>query len=228
MGMVFIFVICASLMAACRDAITPASNSSLETTTAATVTTITTAANTSGFTTTVRSTTTTKAQEKTIEKKTTAKAPVKTSAKTTTKKTSVVIPSPTAKVYKATAAKKVVTTTKKKVTATTAKKTEAHNYSPNAGLTDTEVLWAQQKANEYIKTLKGVILDPSAGGYTLSSGIPSKCTTKEKLLADMKEAIDCDYESSLEADWHNIGMYVKMDKDYNGVWAYTIMNECYG
>ena len=127
-----------------------------------------------------------------------------------------------------TVAYKAATTTKKKVVATTAKKTEAHNYSLNAGLTDTEVLWAQQKANEYIKTLKGVILDPSAGGYTLSSGIPSKCTTKEKLLADMKEAIDCDYESSLEANWHEMGMYVKMDKDYNGVWAYTIMNVCYG
>ena len=127
-----------------------------------------------------------------------------------------------------TVAHKAATTTKKKAVATTAKKTEARNYSLNAGLTDTEVLWAQQKANEYIKTLKGVILDPAAGGYTLSSGIPSKCTTKEKLLADMKEAIDCDYESSLEANWHEMGMYVKMDKDYNGVWAYTIMNVCYG
>ena len=125
-------------------------------------------------------------------------------------------------------AKKTATTTKKKVVATTAKNTEARNYSLNAGLTDTEVLWAQKQANEYIKTLKGVTLEPSADGYTISSGIPSWCITKEKLLSRLKEAIDCDYESSLEADWHEMGMYVKMDKDYNGVWAYTIMNECYG
>lgn len=228
MGMVFVFVICASLMAACRDAITPVSNSSLETTTAATVTTIATAANMSNSTAAVRTTATIKAQEKTTEKKTTAKAPVKTSAKTTTKKTSVVIPSPTAKVYKATAAKKVVTTTKKKVTATTAKKNEARNYSLNAGLTDAEVLWAQQKANEYIKTLKGVTLDPSADGYTISSGIPSWCTTKEKLLSRFKEAIDCDYESSLEADWHEMGMYLKLEKTSYGSYIYTIMNVCNG
>ena len=124
-------------------------------------------------------------------------------------------------------AKKTASKTTKKKTVTTAKRTES-SYKQNAGLTDAEVLWAREKANEYIKTLKGVTLDPTASGYTLSSGIPSKCTTKEKLLAHLKEAIDCDYESSLDADWHSIGMYVKMDKDNNGVWAYTIMNECYG
>lgn len=128
---------------------------------------------------------------------------------------------------KKTAAKTVAHTTKKTAAKATKKKVAADDdglyYLPDA-----DILWAQEKANEYIKTLKGVTLDPTASGYTLSSGIPSKCTTKEKLLAHMKEAIDCDYESSLDADWHSIGMYVKMDKDNNGVWAYTIMNECYG
>ena len=150
----------------------------------------------------------------------------------TTKSTTIATTAKPKTTAKKTSAKTVAhasaTTTKKKVVATTAKKTEARNYSLNAGLTDAEVLWAQQKANEYIKTLKGVILDPAAGGYTLSSGIPSKCTTKEKLLADMKEAIDCDYESSLEADWHDIHMYLKMEKDKYGDWVYTVMNECYG
>ena len=199
-------LICVLVLASCGTATDTSSNvTSANTTepTTAVVTTVPTTLQTTIATTVPTTKATTIAT--TAKPKTTAK---KTSAKTV--------------------AHKAATTTKKKVVATTAKKTEARNYSLNAGLTDTEVLWAQQKANEYIKTLKGVILDPAAGGYTLSSGIPSKCTTKEKLLADMKEAIDCDYESSLEADWHDIGMYVKMDKDEYGVWAYTIMNECYG
>ena len=106
------------------------------------------------------------------------------------------------------------------------KKTES-SYKQNAGLTDEEVLWAQQKANEYIKTLKGVTLEPTAVGYTISSGIPQRCTTKEKLLAELKDAIDCDYQSSLDAGWETMGMYLKMEKDELGDWGYTVMNICY-
>lgn len=139
----------------------------------------------------------------------------------TTKSTTIATtakPKTTAKKTSAkTVAHKAATTTKKKVAATTKK----------SGLSDADILWAQKKANEYLQTLKGVTLDPSAGGYTLSSGI-TIFKTKEELLKSLKDAINCDYESSLEADWHDIGMYVKMDKDCNGVWAFTIMNECYG
>lgn len=226
MGMVFIFVICASLMAACQEAITPASNSSLETTAAA-VETITVVPTTASSTTAVQATTITKTDsqkvttkndsQKTTEKKTPAKAQDKTPAKTTVKKAPSIVPSPTAKVYKATTAKKAVTTTKKKVTATTKK----------SGLSDSDVLWAQKQANEYIKTLKGVTLDTSASGYTLSSGV-SIFKTKESLLERLKDSIEYDYRMSLEADWHDIHMYLKMEKDKQGDWVYTVMNACYG
>lgn len=78
-------------------------------------------------------------------------------------------------------------------------------------MSDTDVLWAQEKANEYLQTLKGVTLDTTASGYTLSSGI-SIIKTKEELIKRLKSAIDCDYESALEADWHDIHMYLKWKK----------------
>ena len=95
------------------------------------------------------------------------------------------------------------------------------------GSSDADILWAQEKANEYLQTLKGVKLDPSASGYTLQSGI-TIYKTKEEVLQRLKEDIDCDYQSALDADWHDIGIYVKMTKHENGIWSYTIMNECYG
>ena len=169
-----------------------------------------------------------------------------TSANTTEPTTAVVTAVPTTQT---TAITTTATTTKSITVATTAKphtsvkktsaKTVAHTAKNTAakttkkvtttskGLSDADVLWAQKQANEYIKTLKGVTLDTSAGGYTLSSGI-TIFKTKEELLKRLKDDINCDYQSSLEADWHNIGMYVKMEKDEYGVWAYTIMNECYG
>lgn len=225
MGIALILVICASLMASCQNVAKPTSSVNENTTVTTTVTNAidatTAEVNVTTSATTVQSTTKT-VQEKTTEKKTTekktsAKVQNKAPAKTTAKKASVKVPSPTAKVYKATTAKKAVTTTKKKVAATTKK----------SGLSDADILWAQKQANEYIKTLKGVTLDPSADGYTLSSGI-TIFKTKEELLKRLKDDINCDYESSLEADWHDIGMYVKMEKDEYGVWAYTIMNVCNG
>lgn len=199
-------LICVLVLASCGTATDTSSNATSANTTEPTTAVVTTVPTTQTTTITTTATTT---KPTTIA--TTAKP--RTSAKKTSAKT---------------VAHKAATTTKKKVVATTAKKTEARNYSLNAGLTDTEVLWAQKQANEYIKTLKGVTLEPSADGYTISSGIPSWCITKEKLLSRLKEAIDCDYESSLEADWHDIGMYVKMEKDEYGIWAYTIMNVCNG
>lgn len=152
---------------------------------------------------------------------------------TTTKPTTVATTAKPHTLVKKTAAKTVVHTAKKtaaktikKKVATTAKKTES-SYKQNAGLTDAEILWAQEKANEYIKTLKGVTLEPTAGGYTISSGIPQRCTTKEKLLAELKDAIDCDYQSSLDAGWETMGMYLKMEKNSVGNWVYTVMNICY-
>ena len=127
---------------------------------------------------------------------------------------------------KKTAAKTVAHTAKKTAAKTTKKKVAADDdglyYLPDA-----DILWAQEKANEYLQTLKGVKLDPSAEGYTLQSGI-TIYKTKEEVLKVLKEAIDYDYQMSLDADWHDIGMYVKMEKDENGIWSYTIMNECYG
>lgn len=144
-----------------------------------------------------------------------------TTTATTTKSTTVATtakPRTSAKkTYAKTVAHTAATTTKKKTVATTKK----------SGLSDADVLWAQAQANEYIKTLKGVTLDPSADGYTLSSGI-TIFKTKEELLKRLKDDINCDYESSLEADWHEMGMYVKMEKGKSGIWRYTIMNECYG
>ena len=125
-------------------------------------------------------------------------------------------------ISKKTAAKTVEHTAKKTAAKTTKKVT-----TTSKGLTDEDVLWAQTQANEYIKTLKGVTLDTTASGYTLSSGI-SILKTKEELLKRLKSAIDCDYESALEADWHDIHMYLKMEKDEQGDWVYTVMNECYG
>lgn len=191
-------LICVLVLASCGTATDTSSNATSANTTEPTTAVVTTVPTTQTTTITTTATTT-----KPTTLATTAKP--RTSAKKTSAKT---------------VAHTAATTTKKKVVATTAKKTEARNYSLNAGLTDTEVLWAQQKANEYIKTLKGVTLEPSAGGYTISSGIPSWCITKEKLLSRLKEAINCDYESSLEADWHEMGMYLKLEKTSYGSYIY--------
>lgn len=145
---------------------------------------------------------------------------------TTTKPTTVATTAKPHTTAKKTAAKTVAHTAKK-MAAKTTKKKEAADDDGLYYLPDADILWAQEKANEYLQTLKGVKLEPSAEGYTLQSGI-TIYKTKEEVLKVLKEAIDYDYQCSLDADWHDIGMYVKMEKDNNGVWSYTIMNECYG
>lgn len=227
MGIALILVICASLMASCQNVAKPTSSVNENTTVTAAVTNAidatTAEINVTTSATTVQSTTKTvqekTTEKKTTEKKTTVKVQNKVPAKTTVKKASVKVPSPTAKVYNAATTKKSATTTKKKVVTTTTKK---------SGLSDADILWAQKQANEYIKTLKGVTLDPTADGYTLSCGIPDSCDTKEKLLERFKDDINCDYEFSIESDWHQIGMYLKLEKTSYGSYIYTVMNICNG
>lgn len=152
----------------------------------------------------------------------TTKKPINTTEKitTTTKKVT-------------TTTKKTVSTTKK--TTTTTKKPASTTKSGaigKSGLTYDDIMWAQKRANEYIATLKGVVVDKDAEGYTLSSGIDGcyqdykLVTTKEQLLEFFKESIDCDYEFSVESGWKTMGMYLKVVKE-DGFWVYYVMNVCY-
>ena len=98
-----------------------------------------------------------------------------------------------------------------------------------SSLTKEDILWAQQKANEYIKTLPKAKFNPSASGYTLSGGEDWQYglyDNKNDLLNDFKECIDCEYQRCLDNGWNGIELYIdiKFASDGWDYWCkYTIL-----
>ena len=147
---------------------------------------------------------------------TTAEKAVETAKATqnTTKKTTA----------KAATAKTTVKTTAKPQPKTTAKATTKAT-TKQSGVTKEDILWAQQKANEYIKTLPKAKFNPDAGGYSCDNGAPWGAywiTSKEQVYSKFKRLIDSEYQRCIECGWNGIEMYLKVAFDDYG-WDYWCM-----
>ena len=147
---------------------------------------------------------------------TTAEKAVETAKATqnTTKKTNA----------KATTTKATVKAVQKATTKATTKKTTTTTKAQ--GLTDEDVLWAQQKANEYIASLPNVYLNTSLNKGNASHF--SDCgfdmmQTKEKLLERFKEEIDSTCDFDFESGYDEIDYYFIVEKRPSGNWVYNIL-----
>lgn len=152
---------------------------------------------------------------------TTTAAATTNKAQPTTKKATAA----TAKKNSSAKAQTPAKTTKK--AASSAKKAQpaATTKAQTGGLTKEDILWAQQKANEYIKTLPKAKFNPSASGYSSESGIPTGYT-REKLLSWFKEGIDIEYQRCLDNGWNGIELYCDLYIDcgeYVNRILYTIL-----
>lgn len=163
-----------------------------------------------------------------VEVVTKADQPTTTAAATTNKA------QPTTKNAAATAAKKnnsakaqtPAKTTKK--AASSAKKAQpaATTKAQTGSLTKEDILWAQQKANEYIKTLPKAKFNPSASGYSSESGAPWGASWAEQsgsqLYSRFKRTIDSEYQRCLDNEWNGIELY--LDVSFNEIgWDYRCM-----
>ena len=169
--------------------------------------------------TTTTTTTTTTQQTTVIETQNTTTAPSEittspiTIEQTTTIKPKIVKKTGTTTTTKATVKKNTPKATTKATTTTTTKA---------QGLTDEDVLWAQQKANEYIASLPKAKLNSNAGGFSSESGLPTRCNTKEKLLSWFKEGINLEYQRCIDYNWNGIELYCDLYKE-NGNYINRIL-----
>ena len=150
---------------------------------------------------------------------TTAKSDTKASP--TTKATAKTTKKTTAK---AATTKATVKSTQKATTKATTKKTTTTTKAQ--GLTDEDVLWAQQKANEYIASLPNVYLNTSLNKGNASHF--SDCgfdmmQTKEKLLERFKEEIDSTCDFDFESGYDEIDYYFIVEKRPSGNWVYNVL-----
>ena len=116
------------------------------------------------------------------------------------------------------ATKKSASSAKKAQPATTTK-------AQTGGLTKEDILWAQQKANEYIKTLPKAKFNPSASGYSTESGSwwgNSYYKSRDQIYSKFKSIIDFEYQRCLENEWNGIELYLSVYFDETG-WNYRCM-----
>lgn len=119
--------------------------------------------------------------------------------------------------------KKSETTTKKQTTTqkpTTTKKTTTTTTTKKQGLSKSDVEWVQSQGNAYIKS-KGLTVDSSVGSF--SGRISTKNRTKEQLLDEVKEWIDDEYQECINAGWHSVSMYVKIESRSDGSYFIYVM-----
>ena len=127
---------------------------------------------------------------------------------------------------KATTTKATVKATQKATTKSTTKKTTTTTKAQ--GLTDEDVLWAQQKANEYIASLPNVYLNTSLNrdnsSYSSYRGIDERIKTKEKLLERFKNFIDGQLDTIFNVwNYDKIDYYLVVEKDQYG-WSYNLLH----
>ena len=147
---------------------------------------------------------TSKPQPKSDDKKSSGQSTTTTARHTTTTKPSTTKKPETTTTQKPTTTKKTTTTTTKK-----------------QGLSKSDVEWVQSQGNAYIKS-KGLTVDSSVGSF---SGRISTLnyTSKDTLLEKVKESIDYEYEECINAGWHSVSMYVKIESRSNGSYFIYVM-----
>ncbi len=170
-----------------------------------------------------------KAEETTTT--TTKKAGETTKAQTTTKKQTTAKSASKSGTTKAPATKKSSspksTTSKAKSTtskSTTKAATTKAATTKKKGLTYDEVLWVQQKTNEYIDKKENVTLDrdETVGSW---SGRESSTAgfTKEELLEREKDWVDSEYEDCIASNYKKVSMFCRVEKrDDGGYYLYIV------
>ena len=127
---------------------------------------------------------------------------------------------------KATTTKATVKSTQKATTKATTKKTTTTTKAQ--GLTDEDVLWAQQKANEYIASLPNVYLNTSLNENNSSHygfcGFSEKITTKEELLSVFRKEIDGTKSECFEMNgYEKVDFYYVVKKRPAGYWVSNLL-----